>query len=58
MSAALAQGMDPDDVGRLVLEAILNDTFWVFTDTRLLKHVQQQVEEMTNDFTLSRLRLV
>lgn len=26
--AALRQGMDPDDVGRLVLDAILTDAFW------------------------------
>src|SRR5215207_760106 len=30
MSAALAKGMAPDDVGRLVLDAILHGTFWVF----------------------------
>ena len=58
MSAVLAQGMDPDDVGRLVLEAVLGDTFWIFTEPRLLKHLQQQVEEMATDRTLSRLRLV
>jgi len=54
---ALANGMDPDEVGHLVLEGILNDTFWIFTDPRLLRHVQAQVETMVNDGALSRLRL-
>jgi NAD(P)-dependent dehydrogenase (short-subunit alcohol dehydrogenase family) len=58
MSAAIAQGMDPDEVGRLVLDAIRADTFWVFTDDRLLRHVEQQVSQMCEDRTLSRLRLV
>jgi NAD(P)-dependent dehydrogenase (short-subunit alcohol dehydrogenase family) len=58
INAALADGMDPDEVGRLVLDAIRRDAFWVFTDPRLLRHVQQQVDEMIGDGTLSRLRLV
>jgi NAD(P)-dependent dehydrogenase (short-subunit alcohol dehydrogenase family) len=57
VTAALAGGMDPDDVGRLVLDAILTDTFWVFTDPRLLRHVQEQVATMVDDRALSRLRL-
>jgi NAD(P)-dependent dehydrogenase (short-subunit alcohol dehydrogenase family) len=57
VTAALAGGMHPDDVGRLVLDAILTDTFWVFTDPRLLRHVQQQVATMVDDRALSRLRL-
>ena len=58
MTAALAKGMDPDDVGRLALEAILTDDFWVFTHPRLLGHLQQQVDHMSTDRALSRLRLV
>jgi NAD(P)-dependent dehydrogenase (short-subunit alcohol dehydrogenase family) len=57
MTDALAGGMDPDEVGHLVLEGILNDTFWIFTDPRLLRHVQKQVEVMVNDRVLTRLRL-
>jgi NAD(P)-dependent dehydrogenase (short-subunit alcohol dehydrogenase family) len=57
VSAALASGMNPDDVGRLVLDAILTDTFWVFTDPRLLRHVQEQVATMVDERALSRLRL-
>ena len=58
INAALAEGMDPDEVGRLVLDAVRRDAFWIFTDRRLLRHVQQQVDEMLGDGTLSRLRLV
>ena len=58
ISAALANGMDPDDVGRLVLDAIRRDVFWVLTHPRLLRHLQQQVDEMATERTLSRLRVV
>ena len=55
---ALAKGMDPDDVGHLVLDGILNDTFWIFTDPRLLRHVQEQVNVMVEEHSLTRLRLM
>ena len=58
MAEALAGGMDPDEVGHLVLDAILDDRFWIFTDPRLLKHVQQQMDAMVGERALSRLRLV
>jgi NAD(P)-dependent dehydrogenase (short-subunit alcohol dehydrogenase family) len=58
MASALEGGMDPDDVGHLVLDAILHDRFWVFTAPRLISHLQQQVDSMIGDGALSRLRLV
>jgi len=58
MAQALAGGMEPDDVGHLVLDAVLNDQFWIFTEPRLLRHLQQQVDVMVNEHALSRLRLV
>lgn len=58
MSEALAKGMDPDEVGRLVLDAVQREMFWVFTDARLLKLVQQQVEVMMGEGSLTRLRLI
>ena len=58
MAQALAGGMEPDDVGHLVLDAILHDHFWIFTEPRLLRHLQQQVDVMVNERALSRLRLV
>ena len=57
MTEALAGGMDPRAVGDLVLDAILRDQFWIFTEPRLLRHLQEQVEVMMNDRSLSRLRL-
>jgi NAD(P)-dependent dehydrogenase (short-subunit alcohol dehydrogenase family) len=54
---ALANGMDPDEVGRLVLDAIREDRFWIFTEPRLNKLVQQQVDTMVADGSLTRLRL-
>ena len=58
MADALSSGMDPDEVGHLVLDAILHDQFWVFTEPRLLRHLQQQVDVMVDERALSRLRLV
>ena len=58
MAQALADGMEPDEVGQLVLDAIVHDRFWIFTDPRLLRHVQEQVDLMVNELALSRLRLV
>ena len=57
LQEALAHGMDPDQVGELVLDAILHDTFWVFTDPRVLRHLEEQVAAMTDDRSLTRLRL-
>ena len=58
MAGALAGGMEPDDVGRLVLDAIRSDQFWIFTNPRLLRHLHEQIELMVKDRALSRLRLV
>jgi NAD(P)-dependent dehydrogenase (short-subunit alcohol dehydrogenase family) len=57
MATALANGMEPDEVGHLVLDAILHDRFWIFTDPTLLRHVQEQVDVMVTDGSLTRLRL-
>jgi hypothetical protein len=57
-TTALAQGMDPDEVGRLVLDGIRHDRFWIFTEPRLNKLVQQQVDTMVENGSLTRLRLM
>ena len=54
---AIGNGAEPDDVGRLVLDAIRNDRFWIFTAPDLVTTVQHQVAAMAEDQTLSRLRL-
>jgi NAD(P)-dependent dehydrogenase (short-subunit alcohol dehydrogenase family) len=58
MARALAGGMDPDDVGHLVLDAVRRDQFWIFTDPRPLRFVQEQVDAMVGEQSLTRLRLV
>ncbi len=54
---AIGGGAEPDDVGRLVLDAIRNDRFWIFTAPHLVASVEQQVAAMAEDQSLSRLRL-
>jgi NAD(P)-dependent dehydrogenase (short-subunit alcohol dehydrogenase family) len=54
---ALAQAMDPDEVGVLVLDAIRNDTFWILTDPPVAKQQSYQVAAMLEDRSLSRIRL-
>jgi NAD(P)-dependent dehydrogenase (short-subunit alcohol dehydrogenase family) len=53
----ISGGMDPDEVGHLVVDAIRNDRFWIFTAPDLVASVERQVEQMASDQTLSRLRL-
>lgn len=52
----LSKGMHPDEVGHLVLDAIINERFWIFTHPRLLKHLREQVDAMESG-ELSRLRM-
>ena len=54
---ALAQGMDPDDVGEMVLQAIRDDQFWILTNPGLAKQQHHQVAAMLEDRSLSRLRM-
>ena len=54
---ALKDGMDPDEVGHLVLDAIRTDTFWILTNPGLAKQQHHQVAAMLEDRSLSRLRM-
>ena len=54
---AIGGGAEPDEVGRLVLDAIRNDRFWIFTAPELVASVQHQVAAMAEEQSLSRLRL-
>jgi NAD(P)-dependent dehydrogenase (short-subunit alcohol dehydrogenase family) len=54
---ALKDGMDPDAVGHLVLDAIRDDTFWILTNPGLAKQQHHQVAAMLEDRSLSRLRM-
>jgi NAD(P)-dependent dehydrogenase (short-subunit alcohol dehydrogenase family) len=53
---SVPDAMDPDEVGKLVLDAVLTNRFWVFTDPRILLSVQDQVEALVEDGALSRIR--
>ena len=57
LNSALSHGMDPDEAGRLVRDAVLNAHFWVLTDPKLTEQQRNQVEAMLGDRSLSRLRL-
>ena len=49
----LSKGMDPDIVGRLVLEAIQQDQFYVFTDPRMRIWVERRFERIRRGFAWS-----
>jgi NAD(P)-dependent dehydrogenase (short-subunit alcohol dehydrogenase family) len=54
IQASLESGMDPDDVGHLVLEAVLADRFWVMTHPEMLRGVELQVAAMLNEQRLTK----
>ncbi len=54
LSETLSQGMDPDDVGRLVLDAVQTGRFWILTHPAMGGLVQAQVEAMMGDGSLVR----
>jgi NAD(P)-dependent dehydrogenase (short-subunit alcohol dehydrogenase family) len=55
IQASLERGMDPDDVGRLVLDAVAAGQFWILTHPRWTKSLQRQVDAMNDDGTLTDL---
>ncbi len=58
MSNALTSGMDPYQVGKIVLDAMLNDRFWIFTHKGLVKFAREQFDLMETSELLSRGKLV
>ncbi|MDH3682810.1 MAG: SDR family NAD(P)-dependent oxidoreductase [Acidimicrobiia bacterium] len=52
IQAILERGMDPDEVGRLVLEAIGSGQFWILTHPRWTKTLQKQLDAMNDDWSL------
>ncbi len=54
IQAMLEQGMDPDEVGRLVLDAVQRDTFWILTHPNMSKLLTRQVDAMLADQSLTR----
>jgi NAD(P)-dependent dehydrogenase (short-subunit alcohol dehydrogenase family) len=54
IQSMLEQGMDPDEVGHLVLEAVTSARFWVLTHPHWAKALQRQVDALVTDQSLSR----
>ena len=54
IQAMLEQGMQPDEVGQLVLNAIEEDKFWILTHPRWTKTVQKQLDAMNADQSLTK----
>jgi len=54
IEAALASGMDPDEVGRLVLDSIRKDRFWILTHPHWTRALQKQLDAMNDDGRLTR----
>ncbi len=54
ISDALKEGLHPDVVGRLVVEAIKADRLHIFTDPRMEKFVEQRFQGMAEDFEWAR----
>lgn len=54
LSRTLADGMNPDDVGPLVLDAVVNDRFWVLTHPEMAVVAAKQVERMQSNGSLTR----
>ena len=52
IQAILEKGMDPDEVGRLVLEAIGSGQFWILTHPRWTKTLQRQLDAMNENGSL------
>ena len=47
-------GMNPDDVGDLVVDAIENDKFWILTHPRWAKAIQNMLDAMREDQSLTK----
>jgi len=55
MEAVMAEiGLDPDEVGELVFDAIESDKFWVLTHPRWTKAIRNMLESMRADQTLTK----
>ena len=54
VQAQLDNGMDPDDVGRIVLDGIQRDTFWLFTHPQWSKTLVRQLDALIADGSLTK----
>lgn len=56
IQAILEKGMDPDDVGKMVLDAIQGGEFWILTHPRWTKAIQNQLDAMNDTRGLTNAR--
>jgi NAD(P)-dependent dehydrogenase (short-subunit alcohol dehydrogenase family) len=54
LTKSLSEGMNPDDVGPMVLDAVVNEKFWVLTHPELASWVTKQNQQMVSDRSLTR----
>lgn len=54
MKGFLAEGMDPAEVGPMVLDAVRTDRFWVLTHPDMAKIARYQIDAMLDDGHLTR----
>lgn len=54
IQASLEQGMQPDEVGELVVKAIEEEKFWILTHPHWSRAVQKQLDALVHDQTLTR----
>ena len=54
LTRSLSEGMNPDEVGPMILDAVVNDRFWVLTHPEMAKITANQVAQMLEDRTLTR----
>jgi len=54
IQASLESGMHPDEVGRLVLDAVQRDRFWVLTHPDMVRGVELQVQAMMAERRLTK----
>jgi NAD(P)-dependent dehydrogenase (short-subunit alcohol dehydrogenase family) len=54
LTKSLSEGMNPDEVGPMVLDAIVNEKFWVLTHPELATWVTKQNQQMVADRSLTR----
>ena len=54
IQAILEQGMQPDEVGTLVADAIENEKFWILTHPWWTKGIQKELDAMRDDQSLTR----
>ena len=47
-------GLDPDEVGEMVIDAIAHDKFWVLTHPRRTKAIGAMLESMRADQSLTK----